>query len=597
MFHSQTFTVSNADITSEYGVDLTPSSLENFAPSGAHALLHHQLLLSGLDSNGGTITARWKVVRNSTVYYGPSESVTYQPGDTTLVVDLKEILFLSEDSLTLLLLSDNASDTSVDISVVQVNAQQVNVGAISESTEAADTVESRIGNLDVAVSSRANGAYYTYARAQRLDNLDATVSSRSTLELADLDSVRSEVLSAIYDIGVAAASVGAVATSRTISAGTEGDNTSLDDTYGLDESYHIITASDGEIDVYYEFTLDDDYVPVGLHIKGRLHEGNTPSGQDSVNIQVYDWNSSAWETVVPLQGGFVGVANSDNEDDEVRVVPLFARHKDSSTNAVRVRFVGTGLKTGTALYVDQIYLTYTAVLSYTGIAGAILANTDYKLQTDSDGYALADAVKIGGSKTAADDVKAKIGNLDAAVSTRATPAQVNSECDTALSDAGVTTARMAKLDNALLDTTWTDARAAKLDNLDAAITTRLAAADYTAPDNAGIAAIQAQTDQLEFAGGDVKATLDGEKVTVSSNEDKTGYSLTSDYDAAKTAAKPGDQMALTTVAVASLVDTFLDEPASEHRTADTVGEKIYDAGEAGAKTINITTDTVVVRSE
>ena len=37
-------------------------------------------------------------------------------------------------------------------------------------------------------------------------------------------------------------------------------------------------------------------------------------------------------------------------------------------------------------------------------------------------------------------------------------------------------------------------------------------AGYTAPDNEGIAAIKAQTDKLAFVGGDVKATLDGEKV-------------------------------------------------------------------------------------
>lgn len=49
-------------------------------------------------------------------------------------------------------------------------------------------------------------------------------------------------------------------------------------------------------------------------------------------------------------------------------------------------------------------------------------------------------------------------------------------------------------------------------------------------------AIKAQTDKMQFSGlNDIKATLDGEKVTVTSNEDKIGYSLISDYDAAKTA--------------------------------------------------------------
>lgn len=77
--------------------------------------------------------------------------------------------------------------------------------------------------------------------------------------------------------------------------------------------------------------------------------------------------------------------------------------------------------------------------------------------------------------------------------------------------------------------------AAPLTNLDAAVSSRLAAAAYTAPDNSSIAAIKAKTDQLQFVGTDVKATLDGEQVIVATNLDKTGYSLTADYDRAKTA--------------------------------------------------------------
>lgn len=60
----------------------------------------------------------------------------------------------------------------------------------------------------------------------------------------------------------------------------------------------------------------------------------------------------------------------------------------------------------------------------------------------------------------------------------------------------------------------TSGRASGLDNLDALISSRLATSGYTAPDNAGIAAIKAKTDQLTFVGSDVKATLDGEEVNV-----------------------------------------------------------------------------------
>jgi len=247
----------------------------------------------------------------------------------------------------------------------------------------------------------------------------STAADNVEANIANLDTAVSEVLTAVYNIGVAAASVGVVADGYHIETGDEGQ-TSYEDTHGLDREYHVITSDgpqdDTTIDVYYEFTLDDDSIPVDLHVKGRLHEGSSPSGQDSVSIEVRDWDAGDWEAVVPPLGGFVGKTGSNEDDDEVRVVPLFARHKNTAEgadkNKVRVRFYGTGLDTGTALYIDQIYVTHTAMLSYTGIAGAILANTDYKLQTDSDGYALADAVKISGSDTAADNVEANIGNLD-----------------------------------------------------------------------------------------------------------------------------------------------------------------------------------------
>lgn len=52
----------------------------------------------------------------------------------------------------------------------------------------------------------------------------------------------------------------------------------------------------------------------------------------------------------------------------------------------------------------------------------------------------------------------------------------------------------------------------KLENLDVAISTRLASGDYTAPDNAGIAAIQAQTDQFTFQMDGVDAHVNNSPV-------------------------------------------------------------------------------------
>jgi hypothetical protein len=56
--------------------------------------------------------------------------------------------------------------------------------------------------------------------------------------------------------------------------------------------------------------------------------------------------------------------------------------------------------------------------------------------------------------------------------------------------------------------------AVELARIDAAISSRLATAGYTAPDNASVTAIKSKTDQLNFTGTDVKATLDGETATL-----------------------------------------------------------------------------------
>jgi len=74
----------------------------------------------------------------------------------------------------------------------------------------------------------------------------------------------------------------------------------------------------------------------------------------------------------------------------------------------------------------------------------------------------------------------------------------------------------------------------ELSLLDAAISSRLAGSVYIQPDNTSITAIKAKTDSLSFnVNNDIKATLDGESVSVGN---KTGFSLTTDYDAAKNAA-------------------------------------------------------------
>lgn len=101
--------------------------------------------------------------------------------------------------------------------------------------------------------------------------------------------------------------------------------------------------------------------------------------------------------------------------------------------------------------------------------------------------------------------RAGVENLDAAVSTRSTltAAQVNAEADTALSDVGLTSTITGRIDQAISSRlaaadytapsaapsvsdirTELDANSTKLANLDATVSSRLASASYTAPTSA-----------------------------------------------------------------------------------------------------------------
>jgi hypothetical protein len=68
--------------------------------------------------------------------------------------------------------------------------------------------------------------------------------------------------------------------------------------------------------------------------------------------------------------------------------------------------------------------------------------------------------------------------------------------------------------------------------------------------------------------------------TASSVTDKTGYSLTSAYDAAKTAAQPGD-----VPSTASIADAVWDEALSGHTTAGTAGKQLGDLSSGGGATV------------
>lgn len=112
---------------------------------------------------------------------------------------------------------------------------------------------------------------------------------------------------------------------------------------------------------------------------------------------------------------------------------------------------------------------------------------------------------------------------------------------------------IAEKANQLSDQVWTDARAAMLD---AAVTSRLASADYTAPDNAGVAAVVALAAKLdsmvEDGGGGVYRFLQAAVVKVGNVLGLTSADLATRVDALQAA----------TDAVRAKTDNLPASPAS-----------------------------------
>jgi hypothetical protein len=166
---------------------------------------------------------------------------------------------------------------------------------------------------------------------------------------------------------------------------------------------------------------------------------------------------------------------------------------------------------------------------------------------------------------------ARIDNVDVAVSTRLATSGY-----TAPDNAGV-----AALSTALtaLRTDYTTARATNLDRLDAAISTRLATSGYTAPDNAGVAALRADYTTARAA------KLDLVDVTVSSRLAGATYVAPNNADIATAAAQATTAATQATQAATSAAS--VDGKVTTQRAAnlDRIDANVSSAGTAASAAV------------
>ena len=243
--------------------------------------------------------------------------------------------------------------------------------------------------------------------------------------------------------------------------------------------------------------------------------------------------------------------------------------KSLSTNVI----TADSIKTDAITEIQNGLATGVDLATVDGIVDAIKLKTDGLNFTGTDVKATLDSEKVAVSSLDNDVITAAaiktdaITEIQSGLATSLEVSTVDGKVDGLITTVGVAGAGLT----ALGDT--------RIENLDAAITTRLADADYTAPDNTSITAIKGKTDSLSFTGTDVNATLDGETVTASTVSDKTGYALTEAYDAAKTAAT---QTSLDTVdgivdAIKLKTDNLPADPASNTQVNTRMETFVYTA--------------------
>jgi hypothetical protein len=137
------------------------------------------------------------------------------------------------------------------------------------------------------------------------------------------------------------------------------------ETSALDGTYWQIEDTAGTLDMYFEFLVSGDGVPISASMHGRVQGAN-----DSLDVFAWNWLGTTWEQIGVLTG-------QGSPTDALHTYTLFAQHVGTGADLgkVRIRFFNTGL-TGADLYVDQVFVSYAVVNRSVGYAlGAIWIDT------------------------------------------------------------------------------------------------------------------------------------------------------------------------------------------------------------------------------
>jgi len=159
----------------------------------------------------------------------------------------------------------------------------------------------------------------------------------------------------VSQISTGSAAISTVAESFVLTTGTVNSGT-IDDTKQLDVVHHVIDPVGGNTDVYYEFDVGSDGVPVNI-----IWDGYAQGGPDEYQMYLWNWAMAVWDQVGEINATSGAVA-------QVYTLQAVLGHVGTGgdTGKVRFRLASTN---GDTLATDRVLCSYAIVRRTVGYAG------------------------------------------------------------------------------------------------------------------------------------------------------------------------------------------------------------------------------------
>lgn len=146
-------------------------------------------------------------------------------------------------------------------------------------------------------------------------------------------------------------------------AGAEPETGTYTATQTLDESYHIVEDDASSTDVYYQFDVGGNGIPISI-----TWDGYAQSNGDSYNLYAYNYGATSYEQI-----GTLLASNGTTPVHEIYLMTV--NHVGTGANLGKVRF-RIESATGTAFATDRVLCNFAVVQSDLGfVGGAVWVDT------------------------------------------------------------------------------------------------------------------------------------------------------------------------------------------------------------------------------